>query len=58
MIEKWKYLDTSDHDSVALMDLSKAFDCIDNQLLIAKLNAFDGDTNLLYILAMNFEKKK
>lgn len=58
MIEKWKYLDTSDHGSVALIDLSKAFDCIDNQLLIAKLNAFDVDTNLLYILAIKFDKKK
>ena len=34
--EIWrKYLDTDDHDITGLIDLTKAFDCIDHQLLIA-----------------------
>ena len=59
MIEKWrKYLDTDGHGRALLTDLSKAFDCIDRQLLIEKLNAFGVDTNSLYFLASYFEKRK
>ena len=45
LIEKWKYqLDNSRIIGAVLMDISKAFDCIPHDLLIAKLNtnAFDG----------------
>ena len=48
MIGKWrKYLDNGVHGSALLTGLSKAFDCIDYRLLIAKLNAYGVDTNSL-----------
>lgn len=57
MIGKWrKYLDNGVHGSALLTGLSKAFDCIDYRLLIAKLNAYGVDTNSLYVLASHIEK--
>lgn len=41
MIEKWKqYLDNKGHAGAIFMDLSKAFDTISHELLIAKLEAY------------------
>ena len=58
-IEIWrKYLDTGGHGSALLTDLSKVFDCINHQLLIAKLNSCIVDTNLLYFLASYIQKRK
>ena len=40
MLEKWKRsVDNSKMFGALLTDLSKAFDCLDHELLIAKLNA-------------------
>ena len=41
MIQKWrKFLDIGGHTGALLTDLSKTFDCIDHELLIAKLHAY------------------
>ena len=49
--EKWrKYLDQNKIVGALLMDLSKAFDCLPHDLLIAKLEAYVFDTKTLSIL--------
>ena len=52
MIEKWKeYLDKNGGIAGAiLMDLSKAFDTINHELLIAKLEAYGFDNRALHIV--------
>ena len=48
MIEVWKKaLDSKFKVGAVLTDLSKAFDCLNHKLLIAKLNAYGFDKNAL-----------
>ena len=51
LIERWrKFLDNKGHGGVVLMDLSKAFDILDHDLLIAKLHAYCFDIKILKLL--------
>ena len=52
LIEKWKsMLDKHRFAGVILMDLSKAFDTINHDLLLAKLNAYGFDKQTLKLLS-------
>ena len=58
MIEKWKEsFDKNCISGAILMDLSKAFDTINHELLIAKLGAYGFDENSLTIL-LNYLSKR
>ena len=51
LIEKWKaILDKNGYTGAVLIDLSKAFDTINRDLLIAKLNAYGFTKNSLRLI--------
>ena len=51
LLEKWKYsLDKKGFTGAILMDLSKAFDCLNHDLLIAKLHAYGFSKSSLQII--------
>ena len=58
-IEKWKtQLDKNKIVGAALLDLSKAFDCIPHDLLIAKLDAYGFDKEALSLIYSYLKNKK
>ena len=58
LIENWKlHLDNKKFVGAVLMDLSKAFDCIPHDLLIAKMHAYGFENDTL-ILIFSYLKKQ
>ena len=59
IVEKWcKTLDEGGETGAVLTDLSKAFDCIDHNLLIAKLNAYGFEKRSLEFIHSYLTKRK
>ena len=59
MIEKWKtVVENGDAFAALLTDLSKAFDCIPHDLIIAKLAAYGFDTNALKLIHNYLSNRK
>ena len=60
MLERWKKALDKKHMACALLtDLSKAFDCINHELLIAKLEAYGFDNDSLgYIYSYLTHRKQ
>ena len=51
MIEKWqRSVDGGGQAGASLTDLSKAFDCIEHEVLIAKRYVYGFDKNSLYLI--------
>ena len=59
MLEKWKRsVDNSKMFSALLTDLSKAFDCFDHELLIAKLSAYGFSLTTLKLVHNYLSNRK
>ena len=59
LIEKWKKGVDNDGASDALfIDLSKAFDCLSHEFLIAKLDAYGFDKNALKLVNSYLSNRK
>ena len=59
LIEKWKKrVDNGGAFGALLTDLSKAFDCLPHELLIAKLDAYDFDKSSLKLIHSYLSNRK
>ena len=59
IIEAWrKAMDNKEHAGAVLTDLSKAFDCLNHSLLIAKLEAYGFDLNSLSYIQSYLSNRK
>ena len=59
LIENWKkHLDNKKFVGAVLMDLSKAFDCVPHDLLIAKMHAYGFDFNTLVFFYSYLKRRK
>ena len=59
LIEKCReFLDKNGHAGALLMDLSKAFDCLDHDLLIAKLHAYGFSRSALELIYSYLNERK
>ena len=59
MFENWKEnLDKREECVASFVDLSKAFDCLQHDLLLAKLNAYGFDYKSLKLISSFLSNKK
>ena len=59
MLEKWKSsLDKGKVFGVLLTDLSKAFDCLSHELIIAKLHAYGFSLSALKLMQSYLSERK
>ena len=59
MLEKWKkILDKRGYKCAIFMDLSKAFDTLNHNLLISKLGSYGFDPKALYYIKSNLDNTK
>ena len=59
MFEKWKRRkDNGAYISVLFMDISKAFDTINHQLMLGKLKAYGFSTKALNVIHNYFKNRK
>ena len=59
LIEKCKkFLDKNGHAGALLMDLSKAFNCLDHDLLITKLHAYGFSRSALELIYSYLNERK
>ena len=59
IVEDWKMaLDSKKYTAAILMDLSKAFDCIPHDLILAKLNAYGLSANAITFIESYLSNRK